>query len=121
VPGSVGRRNAARSRRDVMVTCRDCGDIVVAISRCELRRCDDDGTYSLAYRCSGCGHRDIVTSLHPHEIAELLEAGLHVVPWRLPHEVHEQRYAGPAITLDDLLDFHISLERDDWSDPLLDR
>jgi hypothetical protein len=39
----------------------------------------------------------------------------------VPREVHEQRYGGPALTLDDLLDFHLLLEDDGWSDPLLDR
>ena len=56
--GSVGRRNTARSRRDVMVTCRDCGDVLVSINRCQLRRCEDDGVHSLAYRCRSCGQAE---------------------------------------------------------------
>jgi hypothetical protein len=105
-----------------MVTCRDCGDVVVPIGCCQLRRCDDDGVHSLAYRCRDCGSRDVVAQLHPNEIAELIDAGLSVVAWQLPAEVAEARYAGPSITLDDLLDFHLLLERDSnsWRD-LLDR
>ena len=118
--GSVGRRSTARSRRDVMVTCRDCGDVLVSIDRCELRRCDDDGVHSLAYRCRGCGHCDVVVSLHPNEIAELVDAGLTVVPWRLPAEMNEPRYVGGSLTLDDLLDFHLLLRRDRWYDALLE-
>jgi hypothetical protein len=119
VAGSVGKRSAARVRRDVMVTCRDCGDVVVAIGRCELRRCDDDGTYSLSYLCSGCGCRDIVGQLHANEIAELIDAGLDVVAWRLPSELFEARSTAPTVTPDDLLDFHLLLEREGWWKPLL--
>jgi len=118
VAGSVGRRNAARSRRDVMVTCRDCGDVVVPIDRCQLRRCDDDGMHSLAYRCRGCGNRDVVTELHANEVVELIDAGLSVIAWELPAEVNEARFAGASLTLDDLLDFHLLLEHDTWFDSL---
>jgi hypothetical protein len=120
VPGSVGRRNTARSRRDVMVTCRDCGDVLVSINRCQLRRCEDDGVHSLAYRCRSCGHCDVVGQLHPNEIMELLDAGLAIVPWQLPAEVHEPHYCGTSLTLDDLLDFHLLLDDDEWVDTLLD-
>ena len=118
--GSVGRKSAARSRRDVMVTCRDCGDVLVSINRCELRRCDDDGVHSLAYRCRGCGHRDVVAQLQPGEVAELIDAGLAVIPWNLPAEVREARYDGTTLTLDDLLDFHLMLRSDRWYDALLE-
>jgi hypothetical protein len=103
-----------------MVTCRDCGDVVVMITQCQLRRCDDDSVHSLAYRCPGCGCRDVVGQLHVNEIVELLDAGMSVVPWQRPREVHEARYAGPTVILDDLLDFHLLLEHDDWWRPLLD-
>ena len=114
--GSVGRKNAARSRRDVMVTCRDCGDVVVPIGICQLRRCDDDGVHSLAYRCRSCGTRDVVAQLHTNEVIELLEAGMRVVAWNLPAEMREARFEGARFTHDDVLDFHLLLERDsrDW-------
>jgi hypothetical protein len=121
VAGSVGRKSTARSRRDVMVTCRDCGDVLVSIERCELRRCEDDGVHSLAYRCRSCGHCDVVAQLHANEIAELVDAGLTVVPWRLPAEVREGRYHGPSLTPDDLLDFHLLLRRDRWYAALLEQ
>ena len=114
MPGSVGRRNTSRSRHDVMVTCRDCGDVVVPITRCQLRRCEDDGMHSLAYRCHRCGTCDVVPQLHADEIIELLDAGLVVVPWQLPAEAEEPHYNGSSLTLDDLLDFHLALDRDDW-------
>jgi hypothetical protein len=104
-----------------MVTCRDCGDVVVPIDRCELRRCDDDGAHSLTYRCGGCGLCDVVTQLYANEVSELIDAGLCVTAWQLPAELHEARFAGSSLTLDDLLDFHLLLERDGWWDSLLDR
>jgi hypothetical protein len=104
-----------------MVTCRDCGDVVVPVNRCQLRRCDDGGAHSLAYRCRACGNCDVVANLHANEISELLDAGLTVVAWRLPAEMSEARYVGTAMTLDDLLDFHLLLEHENWWDTLLDR
>jgi hypothetical protein len=95
-----------------MVTCRDCGDVVVPINRCQLRRCDDDGVHSLAYRCRGCGNCDVVGQLHANEVGELLDAGLIVVAWEMPSEAREPRFAGASLTHDDLLDFHLLLERD---------
>jgi hypothetical protein len=94
--------------------------VVVAITECELRRCDNDGTHSLSYRCTGCGCRDVVSQLHPNEIGELIDAGLNVLPWHLPNELFEARGAASEITPDDLLDFHLSLERDGWWRPLFD-
>jgi hypothetical protein len=104
-----------------MVTCRDCGDVVVPINGCQLRRCDDDGVHSLAYRCRACGNCDVVPQLYANEITELLDAGLSVVAWSLPAEVSEHRFAGASLSLDDLLDFHLLLERDTWYDSLLDQ
>jgi hypothetical protein len=63
----------------------------------------------------------VVAQLHPNEIAELIDAGLVVVPWRLPAEVREARFVGNSLTLDDLLDFHLLLRRDTWLNTLLDR
>jgi hypothetical protein len=103
-----------------MVTCRDCGDVVVPVNQCQLRRCDDDGAHSLAYRCMRCRRCDVVGHLHANEIVELLDAGLVVVPWHLPAEVHEAHFTGGALTLDDLLDFHLLLEHDEWRTTLLD-
>jgi hypothetical protein len=104
-----------------MVTCRDCGDVVVAVNRCQLRRCDDGGAYSLAYRCRTCGNCDAVTQLHANEVVELLDAGLTVVAWQLPAEMSEARFNGMAVTHDDLLDFHLLLEGNDWWHALLDQ
>jgi hypothetical protein len=97
-----------------MVTCTDCGDVVVPGRRCQLRRCDDDGSHSLAYRCPDCGRRDVVPNLQPQEISELVDAGLDVIAWRLPAELVETRSCAPALVADDLLDFHLMLEGDGW-------
>jgi hypothetical protein len=97
-----------------MVTCRECGDVVVPVTRCQLRRCEDDGLHSLAYRCARCGKCDVVPSLHANEIVELLDAGLVVVPWEMPLEVTEPHFAGGPLQLDDLLDFHLLLDNDEW-------
>ena len=97
-----------------MVTCRECGDVVVPITRCQLRRCEDDGAHSLAYRCVRCDKCDVVPHLHANEIVELLDAGLAVVAWDLPAEATEPHYAGASLTPDDLLDFHLLLDRDQW-------
>ena len=44
----------------------------------------------------------------------LVTLGAPVEQWHMPAELGEARPAGPALTWDDLLDFHLLLQRADW-------
>ncbi len=43
----------------------------------------------------------------------LVGSGVRMQVWRLPAELTEQ-HAGPTLTPDDLLDFHLLLQTDEW-------
>jgi hypothetical protein len=109
-------RQQRLNRRDVMVTCRDCGDVLVPANRCQLRHCQETDTFSLAYRCGDCDVCDCVEYLYTHEVKELLEAGFKAMDWRLPKEPEEPHFQGPDFTPDDLLDFHFFLRQplEEW-------
>ncbi len=46
-----------------------------------------------------------------------MSAGVRTEVWHQPAELFEV-HVGPPITADDLLDFHVMLERHDWFDRL---
>jgi hypothetical protein len=50
----------------------------------------------------------------PRIIELLVSSGVRKQVWRLPAEVREPHYAGAPLTPDDILDFHLLLERDGW-------
>jgi hypothetical protein len=52
-------------------------------------------------------------------ISALLEIGMPVQLWNSPAELREARPAGPALTLDDVLDFHLLLQCEDSFEVLL--
>jgi len=75
---------------------------------------DESGTY--AFACPHCG--DVVTRPASARIVALLvSAGVHQETVAPPAEVFEH-HAGPPIDSDDLIDFHLLLERDGWLERL---
>ena len=51
------------------------------------------------------------------QLALLRQAGCEEEVWHLPAELTERR-KGPALTSDDLIDFHLLLQQDDWAEGL---
>lgn len=76
-----------------------------------VRVCTDDGSGAYCFQCSTCG-----TAVHHDANAGvcdlLVSAGVQRVEWCWPEEL-EERPGGPMFTPDDLLDFHLLLDRDD--------
>ncbi len=56
-----------------------------------------------------------VRTAEDHVVEILTTAGVPCAEWRLPRELGEHR-GGPAITHDDLLDFHAVLDNRGWFD-----
>lgn len=83
-----------------------------------MRTCAADGSGAYRFRCPTCS-----TAAHHHAspaiCALLRQAGCAEEIWHLPAEFAE-RHRGPALTPDDLLDFHLLLCRDDWTESLAD-
>lgn len=120
---SVGRSERSPSldpgsASHVRATCPDCDDIVVSAPEVTVRICVDTCTAAFTFVCPQCRLPTAKpTTLDAAEI--LLDAGAGVDVWTLPAELHESR-RGPAITDQDVRDFHDLLATDRWIDGVTD-
>lgn len=75
-----------------------------------------EGTYSFV--CPSC--EDLVEKPADQKIVSLLRSvGVDVAEGAAPSAELESRPAGPPFTLDDVIDFHFLLSKDDWLDELM--
>lgn len=98
----------------IRAQCTNCGDVILEASSLKVRVCVEtqDGAYN--FNCPMC--EKAVSKSASQEIIDLLVAsGVELKEWHLPLELKEHK-AGPSITLDDILDFHLLLENDSWID-----
>ena len=101
----------------IKADCPGCGVVRLGAPDVTVRVCTDDGSGGYCFRCDQCG-----SAVH-HEasiaVCDLLvSAGVERVEWRFPDEV-QGRPDAPGFTVDDLLDFHLLLSRDEeWSQEL---
>jgi hypothetical protein len=105
--------------RDVAIVikadCPECGVVRLGPRDVTVRACLDDGSGAYCFQCPTCGsavHHDANSG-----VCDLLvSAGVQRVEWCWPRELGE-RHEGPTFTPDDVLDFHLLLDRDDeeWS------
>jgi hypothetical protein len=110
------QHGAARSIRQVRVTCRTCGDQRMASDAVAARVCTDDGSASYHFRCPSCGlleARPMASSL----VGALRTAGVALTRWSVPAELRELRHGDP-LTVDDLIDFHVAMQHHDWFEAL---
>ncbi len=100
----------------VRANCPDCGDVQLTTSEIVVRVCADDERGSYCFRCPNCGV--CVAKEASRRIVDLLVAsGVRMQVWRLPLELTEHP-SGELIVVDDILDLHIELTKDDWFDRL---
>jgi hypothetical protein len=97
----------------IRVRCVDCGELFVMSFALTVRSCTDNQRWSYCFCCPGCGRATAHESDEP-TIAPVVAIGVPVERWHLPAELTESRPAGPILTPDDLLDFHLFLQRADW-------
>lgn len=106
-----------RERRETLVatiraSCPTCGDVELTSRDVTVQVCAANNQGSYAFRCPECTFA--VSKLAEQRIVDLLvSSGVRLSVWNLPAEMEEPRY-GPAISYDDLLDFHLLLQQDDW-------
>jgi hypothetical protein len=97
----------------IKADCPGCGVVRLGTGDLTVRVCADDGSGAYCFRCRNCGAA--VNHVATPSVCELLVmAGCRQVEWRWPEELSERR-DGPALTVDDLLDFHVLLRDDEWS------
>jgi predicted RNA-binding Zn-ribbon protein involved in translation (DUF1610 family) len=97
----------------IEVNCPTCGAVLCRGADFSLRTWEGTGTYYL-FDCPMCG--ETVQRLADTRTVEILIAEGAPPPMRnVPPEFFEP-HAGPPLTIDDLLDFHMLLEGGDWFD-----
>ena len=100
----------------IRAQCPSCGDVRLTASDLTVRVCSDDDTGSYWFRCPECD-APVAKAASPHIVELLVSSGVRLQMWRRPAEMRERRN-GPPLTLDDLLDFHVLLQSDDWMEQL---
>ena len=81
-----------------------------------VRVCADDERGSYCFRCPDC-ERAVAKEASRRIVDLLVGSGVRMQVWRLPAELNES-HNGPTLQPDDLLDFHLHLQSDDWFDQL---
>ncbi len=101
----------------IRTKCPTCGEVEVSTDRFELRWCSHAPMSTYQFSCPRCG--EDVTKPADERAAQLLIAG-GVTPkfWHIPREALED-HDGPDLTLNDLIDFHEEILREDWFQRLL--
>jgi len=100
----------------IEATCPNCGTVECTPDMFELSVCDHKEASYYTFTCPDC--LEHVQKHAEARVIELLIAeGVAPVLWSLPLELLES-HAGPVLSVDDLLDFHIALEQPNWFETL---
>jgi len=109
--------NYSRGRRRnpvavVRATCPTCGDVELTVDDVQVQMCVTTSVATYSFLCPACSV--IVNKEASDSVVEsLTSAGSRLVVWTLPAELEEPKL-GPKISHDDILEFHLALEKDDW-------
>lgn len=100
----------------IRANCPSCGDVQLKAADLLVRVCSDDERGSYCFRCPEC-ERPVAKDASRRIVDLLVSSGVRMQVWRLPAELAEAR-SGPTLTPDDLLDFHLMLQREGWFEAL---
>lgn len=100
----------------IRANCPSCGDVQLRAVDLTVRVCADDEAGSYCFRCPEC-EKAVAKDASKRIVDLLVDSGVRMQVWRLPAELREHP-DGPALSPDDLLDFHLLLQRPHWFDQL---
>jgi hypothetical protein len=101
----------------IKATCPTCGEVDLTAEDILLRIGAARAVNTYGFTCPECA--EFVEKPADERIVRLLlSGGVIPVPVHVPAEVLET-HGGPAITYDDVLDFHEKLQSDTWFEELL--
>lgn len=95
----------------IRASCQQCGDVQLTTADVTVRVCVSNEQGEYRFQCPSCDEL-VVRSAEQRTIDLLLAAGVAYKTWTLPAEMFET-HVGPAISHDDILDFHELLANDD--------
>lgn len=101
----------------VKATCPRCGDVELIPGDLELRLCTTPELSTYHFTCRRCDKVVSKPAADERVVMLLTSVGVPAVEWSLPAELDE-RHEGPPISMDDLIDLRLLLERPDWADEL---
>lgn len=101
----------------IRATCPTCGEVELTPDDIQLRVCTHAPASYYQFNCPLC-HIEVQKPADDRVVQLLISGGVAASVWELPEEFTEDR-GGPPLTMDDLLDFHLLLDREDWFDSLL--
>lgn len=94
----------------IKVTCFSCGDVELSSDQVIISSCEATNESVYSFFCSTCGLL-AVRHTPPNVVDILLAAGCPKRIWKMPDELLDPKRSDivPAITHDDVLDFHQAL------------
>jgi len=96
----------------IRATCPTCGEVELTPDDVELRVCTHAPASYYQFDCPLC-HQAVQKPADDRVVQLLISGGVSATVWELPEEMTESHF-GPGFTLDDVLDFHLLLQTDDW-------
>ena len=102
----------------ITATCVTCGEVYLDPDDVGLQVCTYAPASFYTFECPICGE-EVQRPASQQTIAKLISVGVPAMVWEHSTEFDEPHY-GPLFTVDDLLDFHLLLEQDDWFERLLE-
>lgn len=100
----------------IRATCPGCGEVELTAKDLELRVCTYAPASFYRFECPLC-HDDVHKPADDRVVQLLISGGVQANVWELPTEGADLDAA--AFTVDDLLDFRLLLQTDDWFEQLL--
>jgi hypothetical protein len=101
----------------VEATCAACGVVWLSPVDIVVRVCVDLKSSTYTFQCPECGLRGSKPA-NDQVVDFLTSIGASVEAWHLPDELREPRPGGAPINHDDVLDFHLGLQQQDWFERL---
>lgn len=101
----------------VKATCPRCGDTELKPADLVLHVCSivDASTYH--FTCPRCQEIVVKPAADGRVVTLLQSVGVPTTLWELPAELSET-HEGPPLTIDDLIDLRLLLDRPDWAEQL---
>ena len=109
--------NYSRTRRRnpvaiVRATCPKCGDVELTVDDVQVQLCVTTAYSTYSFVCPTCSTL-VNKDANGTVVESLTSAGSRLVAWSMPAELDEPKH-GPSISHNDLLEFHLALESEDW-------
>ena len=102
----------------IRASCPTCGDVELTTRDVRVLLCSSTYESSYAFQCPAC-RVAVAKPAEPRVVDVLLASGIALTVWHMPAELDEV-HAGPAISYDDLLEFHFQLRHAGTLEALVD-